>query len=83
MKSPRDYHVGRSRTETLDGTIRKQAESNKRSPSGAKQVRICEFMKDRYLDGLMLAGGEGKQVLGAIRNELLEPLEYHRRHFAH
>ncbi|GEO17787.1 hypothetical protein MAE02_54830 [Microvirga aerophila] len=84
LKSPQEYRVWSSKDEVVDpetGEIMLQLNGRYRQKSRAlrpvDQVRAFRFLRNRYLDHLMLAGGEGKALLTAIRWKALEPLRFH------
>jgi hypothetical protein len=86
LKSPQEYRVWLSKEETDDpdtGEITLQSNGRYRQKSRAlrpaDQVRVYHFMRNRYLDHLMMAGGAGRELLKAVRRQALEPLRFHQR----
>jgi hypothetical protein len=86
LKSPQEYRVWLGKREVVDpdtGEIVLQPSGRYRQRSRPlrpiDQVRVYRFMRDRYLDHMMVGGGTGSELLKAIRRKALEPLHSRQR----
>jgi hypothetical protein len=70
-KSPyKEYSVGKRRKRHKK-TGAARFKTNKRDIRPGNQVKLFHLLKPLYLDQLAMAGGEGKAILGRVKNQAL------------
>lgn len=89
LKSPREYRVWPEKEEVIDPETGEIAQpltgrfiQRSRVLRCGDGVRMFQVMQDRYLDGMMLGGGAGRDLLWSIRKEALKPLRCRERRAA-
>jgi hypothetical protein len=71
LKSPRkSYRLGKTEIITPDGEIVPKFLQGKTDLRPGECVTLLRLMRDRYLDDLALAGGEGGEILRRVKRRM-------------